>query len=127
MITREELLKSPHYWFEHQQNELFRQVVSYMKKNNMTKTDLARQLKCTKGYVSQILNGNFNYTLKKHTELCLAIGKVPVIQYVSIEKIISDDTLKTARLNAKKRTHPTVEVIQKKHKAVSHRNVKSPK
>lgn len=91
MLTREDLLKDPDYWFEGEQNELFRQVSEYMERENINQTELAKRLKVSKGYISQILNGNFNYTLKKHIELCLSIGLVPKISYKSIVDVIKED------------------------------------
>ncbi len=91
MITREELLKSPEYWFENAQNDLFRQVTEYMEKEGINQNQLANRLCVTKGYVSQILKGEFNYTLKKLIEISLAIGKVPQIEYKTIADIISED------------------------------------
>lgn len=91
MITREELLKSPEYWFENAQNDLFRQVTEYMEKEGINQNQLANRLGVTKGYVSQILKGEFNYTLKKLIEISLAIGKVPQIEYKTIADIISED------------------------------------
>jgi predicted XRE-type DNA-binding protein len=80
-MTREKLLKSPAYWFEYQQNELFRQVDEYMRSEKINQTELAERLDVSKGYISQILNGNFNYTLKKLIEISLSIGLVPQIGY----------------------------------------------
>ena len=94
MITREELIKSPEYWFEAAQNELFRQVMAYIEKENITQTELALRLGVSKGYVSQILNGNFNYTLKKLIEVSLAIGLIPKIRYQSIQEEIKEDASK---------------------------------
>jgi transcriptional regulator with XRE-family HTH domain len=88
MITRDELLKSPEYWFAGAQNELYRQVITYMEREGINRTQLAERLGVTKGYVSQILNGNFNYTLKRMIDLALAIGVVPKIQYQSVESLI---------------------------------------
>ncbi|MEX2232314.1 MAG: helix-turn-helix transcriptional regulator [Cyclobacteriaceae bacterium] len=92
MFTREELLRSPEYWFEEAQNELFRQVVEYKERKGINQTQLAKELGVTKGYVSQILKGEFNYTLKKLIEISLAIGQVPKVEYGSLEKIIEDDS-----------------------------------
>ena len=91
MKTREQLLKSPDYWFEDAQNELYRQVVDFMETEGLNQTQLAAKLQVSKGYVSQILKGEFNYTLKKLIELSLAINKVPQIEYKSIEQVINDD------------------------------------
>jgi transcriptional regulator with XRE-family HTH domain len=90
-MTREEILKHPAYWFEHEQNELYRQVISYMEREEINQTELAERLKVSKGYISQILNGKFNYTLKKLIEISLAIGVVPRIKYDDISELMRDD------------------------------------
>ena len=91
MFTREEILKSPEYWFEHAQNDLYGQVVEYMEKEGINQNQLAERLGVTKGYVSQILKGEFNYTLKKLIEISLAIGKVPQIEYRTVARVLEDD------------------------------------
>ncbi len=91
MITREELLKSPDYWIAEVQMELYRNVLSYMEGEGLNQTQLAQQLGVSKGYVSQVLNGNFNYTLRKLIELSLAVGKVPVIEFKDINAVIAHD------------------------------------
>ncbi len=94
MLKREELVNKPEYWLETIQNEIFRQVTTYLKENNMTQNQLAEQLGVTKGYVSQIMKGEFNYTLKKLIELSLAVGKVPVINFMPLAEIISAESEK---------------------------------
>ena len=91
MITREELLQSPEYWFENAQNDLYGQVIDYMEKEGINQNQLAERLGVTKGYISQILKGEFNYTLKKLIDISLAIGQVPKIDYVPLSKIIAED------------------------------------
>ncbi|OFX18080.1 MAG: hypothetical protein A2033_18790 [Bacteroidetes bacterium GWA2_31_9] len=81
MLSKEELLKTPEYWFENIQNEIYRQVSDYIQNEGITQTQLAEKLGVTKGYISQIMNGNFNYTLKKLIELSLAINKIPVVEF----------------------------------------------
>ena len=89
MLKQEELVTKPEYWLETIQNEIFRQVTAYLKDNNMTQNQLAEQLGVTKGYVSQIMKGEFNYTLKKLIELSLAVGKAPLINFMPLAEIIS--------------------------------------
>jgi transcriptional regulator with XRE-family HTH domain len=91
IMTREELLRSPEYWFENAQNELYRQVVEYKEKKGINQTELAEELGVTKGYVSQILKGEFNYTLKKLIEISLAVGKIPQIEYKTVADVIAED------------------------------------
>ncbi len=84
MLKREELANRPEYWLETIQNQIFRQVTSYLKDNNLTQNQFAEQLGVSKGYVSQIMKGEFNYTLKKLIELALAVGKAPIIDFKSL-------------------------------------------
>jgi plasmid maintenance system antidote protein VapI len=98
MFAREELLKSPEYWFEGEQNEFFRQVSDYMSNENINKTELANRLKVSKGRISQILDGEFNFTLKTLIELSLKIGIIPKIEYAPIEEVIKIDAEKKAAL-----------------------------
>lgn len=91
MITREELLQSPEYWFENAQNDLYGQVMEYMKKEGLNQSQLAEKLGVSKGYISQVLKGEFNYTLKKLIELSLAVGKVPVIEYKTVHEVLAED------------------------------------
>ena len=95
MITREDLLNSPEYWFEDAQNELYRQVIEYMEREGINQNQLAERLGVSKGYVSQILKGEFNYTLKKLIEISLAIGQVPKIEYASVANVIEEDAKTT--------------------------------
>ena len=94
-MTREELLKSPEYWFEHAQNELFRQVIEFMENENLNRTQLANKLGVSKGYITQLLNGDFNHSLKKLIDLSLSIGMVPQIEYKSVEQVIREDKATT--------------------------------
>lgn len=87
MIKREELVQTSEYWFENIQNEIFHQVDTYLKENKLTQTQFAEQLGVSKGYVSQVMKGEFNYTLKKLIELSLAVGKLPILEFKPLNKI----------------------------------------
>lgn len=84
-MTREELLKSPEYWTTLIQNELYRQIQAYMEEHNMNKAQLAEHLGCSRGYVTQLLNGDFDHKISKLVELSLAIGMVPSVQFKELE------------------------------------------
>ncbi len=92
-MKREELLKSKEYWIGEIQLELFKFIENYMKKNNLSRKQFANKLGVTKGYVSQILNGEFDHRISKFVELSLAIGKVPRVDFCDIEQIIYLDEL----------------------------------
>jgi len=87
-ITRDELIRSKEYWLARLQAMLYQQVEEYLKKNKMTKSEFAHKMGVSKGYISQILNGNFDHKLSKFIELSLMIDKVPMLKLVDIEKIM---------------------------------------
>lgn len=100
MISREELLTSKEYWMTKFQMELFDEVQQYLKKNKMTQTDFAKKLGVSKGYISQILNGNFDHKLSKLIEISLLIDKVPILKFENIKTYISKDS-KAKNINNK--------------------------
>ena len=90
-MTREELFKSPSYWTAELQMELYRQIMAFMESRHMNKTQLAEYLGCTKGYVTQLLNGDFDHKLSKFVELSLAINKIPEISFSDVDEYIFSD------------------------------------
>jgi transcriptional regulator with XRE-family HTH domain len=101
MIKRDELLRTEEYWFETLQNDIYRMVAEYIQKEGMNQTQLAEQLGVSKGYISQIMNGNFNYTLKKMIELSLALKKAPAFEFKNLEQYIQDDYQKRFEMEYK--------------------------
>jgi transcriptional regulator with XRE-family HTH domain len=91
MKTKEELLSSRGYWIANIQLDLFKQVDEYMKVNNLNRTQLAEKLGFTKGYISQVLNGEFNHRIATLVDLSLAIGKVPKIEFEDLSKLIQNE------------------------------------
>lgn len=90
-MKREELLISPDYWVAKAQTDLFNQVNDYLRESKISRNDLAKTLGVTKGYVSQVLNGNCDHRLSKIVELSMAIGKVPTITFQDLQMILDDD------------------------------------
>lgn len=90
-MKRDKLLKSKGYNLTKIQNELFRQLNEYIKKKGITRTQFAKELGVSKGYVSQVLNGEFDFKLSKLVELSLAIGKIPEIKFSSLEEVKSKE------------------------------------
>ncbi len=85
-----ELYSNEGYWTTKIQLELYRSLVGYMEEQKLSRTQLARKLGVTKGYVSQILNGDFNHKLSKLVEISLAIGLVPDIKFRNLDELISN-------------------------------------
>ncbi len=57
-----------------------------MESENINRTQLAERLGVSKGYVSQLLNGDFDHRLSKLVELALAFGYVPKFELVKIDE-----------------------------------------
>ena len=93
MITRKELLKSKEYWLAKFQAILYKEVEDYLAENNMSKTDFADKLGVTKGYISQILNGDFDHKISKFIELSLVIDKAPILHLEDIDKCVVLDEI----------------------------------
>lgn len=82
MFSKDELLSRPNYLLKKYQNEIYRQLTDYMQRNNLTQKDIGDKLGVSSSYISQVLNGNFNFTLKKLIELALMMEKVPAVEFV---------------------------------------------
>lgn len=85
-MTHEELLKTPEFWTSKIQIELYQKVEQYIEENNITRTELAKRLGVSKGYISQILNGDYDHRISKFVELSLFVGYKPQIYWESIEQ-----------------------------------------
>ena len=77
--------EQPSYWTQNIQYALDGMLHAYLKANNKTQTELAEKLGKSKGYVSQILNGNFDHKLSKLVELAIACDMVPKIEFVPLK------------------------------------------
>lgn len=91
-MERKEVLKSPEYWTAKAQVDLYNQAQNFMKETGKNKSQLADYLGVSKGYVSQLLNGDYDHRLSKFFELALAFGVVPQIDFVPIDKCIKEDS-----------------------------------
>jgi len=103
-MTREELIQSKEYWMAKLQIDLFNQVETYMKKNGLNRVQFAEKLGVSKGYVSQILNGDADHRLSKLVELSLSIGLAPTLSFEDIDSLIERE--KTGNFNI---THNDIE------------------
>ena len=89
MIKEIELKENKEYWLENIQNDLYYKIKTYMESEGLNQNQLADKLGCSKGYISQILNGNFNYSIGKYIELALNTNHYPSISFVE-KKICSE-------------------------------------
>lgn len=87
-MNKEDLYRNEGYWTSKIQLDLYNQLDEYMRVNNLNRSELAKQLKVTKGYISQVLNGDFNHRISKLVELSLAINKIPYITFIDVNNEI---------------------------------------
>lgn len=90
-MERSELLQSKEYWSEKIKLDLYQVVLNYKNQNKLTLDKLAVKLGVTKGYLSQVLNGNFDHKISKLVELAIACNMVPVIKYEPMDQYLTDD------------------------------------
>lgn len=91
MNNRNEILSSPEYWIAKTQIGLYNCAESFMQSNGLNRTQLAKHLNVSKGYVSQLLNGDYDHKLSKLIELSLSFGFVPQIDFIPLEDVINED------------------------------------
>lgn len=92
-MKRKDLISSKEYWLTKIQLDLFNEVNHFMKSNGLNRTQLAEKLGVSKGYVSQIMNGDSDHRLSKLVELSLAIGLVPKLNFEELSSVLKEDTL----------------------------------
>lgn len=90
-MTRAEFLSSRGHWIAKIQLDLYSELKTFMEQNNINQTQLAEQLGVTKGYVSQVLNGDFDHKISKLVDLALLMGKVPQISFENLNDYIEKD------------------------------------
>ena len=86
-----ELLNTETYWTSKIQNDLFNHVEAYMREHQLTRTKFAAQLGVSKGYLTQVLNGDFDHKISKLVQLSLAIGKAPVFELEDLKEVINKE------------------------------------
>ena len=81
MKTIEELTRTEGYWLTTIQSDLYAKVEEFRKARGWTRSQLAEHLGVSKGYVSQVLNGDFDHKLSSLIRLALAVDTVPNLKF----------------------------------------------
>lgn len=97
--TKEELYTSKEFILANIQIELYQAIDDYLKENNMSRTAFAEKLKVSKGYVSQMMRGEYDHKLSKFVELALSIGKVPRIELQDLTDYLASQGFDRLELN----------------------------
>ena len=95
-MRREELIKQPGYWTSKIQMSLYECALRFMENKGFNRTRLAEHLGTSKGYVTQLLNGDYDHRLSKLVELAISFGYVPMFNFVPIEEYIMQETQQIA-------------------------------
>lgn len=90
-MNRKEIISSPEYWIAKTQIDLYNCAENFMESNKMNRAQLAKHLGVSKGYVSQLLNGDYDHKLSKLAELSIAFGFVPKIEFQPIDEMLKED------------------------------------
>jgi transcriptional regulator with XRE-family HTH domain len=110
-----ELKETSNYKIESLQLKIIERVLELLENRGLTKGDLAQRLNCSKPYITKLLNGGENLTIKKMVEIAVAIDCNLDIDFIPKEYIpqkfirltnnkIKPDQLKNRpRKNAKKK------------------------
>ena len=89
MYTKERLVRGEGYWMETIQQTIYEALLAYMDKHSLNQTELAKELGFTRGYVSQLINGNFNLSQKKIIQLLLKMDMVPDLRIRTVEDYLA--------------------------------------
>lgn len=91
-MRRKDFLNSPEYWIAKAQIDLYNCAEEFMEANGLNRSQLAKHLGVSKGYVSQLLNGDYDHKLSKFIELALAFGYVPEISFKTVAEVVTKDS-----------------------------------
>lgn len=89
MYTKERLVRGEGYWMEAIQQTIHEALLAYMDKHDLNQTELAKKLGFTRGYVSQLMNGNFNLSQKKIIQLLLKMDMVPDLRVRTVDEYVA--------------------------------------
>lgn len=98
-MSRERIIQSPAYWISKIEIALYNCAEKFMSANSMNRTQLASHLGVSKGYVSQLLNGDYDHKLSKLVELAISFGFVPTIEFKPIGEVMKADIASSSSMS----------------------------
>ena len=90
-MERKDVLQEPAYWITQIQIALYDCATKFMHETGKNKTELSQHLGVSKGYVSQLLSGDYNFSITKLVETAMLMGYVPQMTFKSLEEILLQD------------------------------------
>ena len=113
MYTKERLVRGEGYWMETIQQAIHEALLAYMEEHDLNQTELAAKLGFTRGYVSQLMNGNFNLSQRKIVQLLLKLDRVPDLRIRSVDSYLASLRANETKLVVMKGgEQPTVPVTE---------------
>ncbi len=88
-MKRKELITSKEYVQASIQLNLLNLIEKYMEKKKLKRIELSKELKVSKGYVSQVLNGSYDHKISKLVDL--SCNAMPLLFFVDLNKFVEDD------------------------------------
>lgn len=90
-MERKDVLQEPAYWITQIQIAIYDCATRFMSETGKNKTELAQHLGVSKGYVSQMLSGDYNFSISKLVETAMLMGSVPQMTFKSLDEILLQD------------------------------------
>lgn len=90
-MERKDVLQEPAYWITQIQIAIYDCATRFMSETGKNKTELAQHLGVSKGYVSQLLSGDYNFSITKLVETAMLMGMVPQMSFKSLDEILLQD------------------------------------
>ena len=86
-MERTALIRSQEYWLSKIQIDLFNEVEQFMKKNELSRTELEQRFGISINQINQILDGEANLTISELVNLSLALGLAPHISFEDLSSV----------------------------------------
>lgn len=82
------LLREPVYHMVSMQCELYKSVYDYMKYHDMSRSEMADYLGCSKNKLKRILTGNYSGTISDFISILLKVNVSPNINFKNINDVM---------------------------------------
>ncbi len=86
-MERTELIRSKEYWLSKIQIDLFNEVEKFMRKNELSRTELEQRFGISRNQINQILDGEANLTISELVNLSLALELAPHISFEDLSSV----------------------------------------